>query len=39
LVALPLAPVWGCGHRMRARAALWGASATTYVVLRWLAER
>jgi hypothetical protein len=38
LVALPLAPYWGARAGMRARAALWGASAIAYIALRAIAR-
>jgi len=39
LVVLPLAPYWGHKGRMHARVGLWLASAASYVLLRWLANR
>lgn len=39
LVVPPLAPYWGFRESMRWRAALWLATAVTYVVFRVLAAR
>jgi hypothetical protein len=38
-VVAPLAPVWGLRSGMTARAGVWIASASAYLVARWLASR
>jgi hypothetical protein len=39
LLVAPLAPYWGAKQGRRVQAALWIASATAYVALRWLAAK
>ncbi len=38
-LVVPLAPFWGFRAGMRARSAIWMASAVVYAMARWLAAR